>query len=196
MANAPNTWAVLQAVQYRIQNEVTTNGVAGGPSYFSAWNTSASSANPGGVSDFTRYSPNPFGTINNVIYLGLPKDFTTSYPIQCAITPVDDLVQWRSNPRVFDEINLYLCCWFYYKDDWFGTMKTATQIRDQLQVVIQSHAELPNVPEVVAARQKSAAKGLHTGWFFDEMLGNDWLCYATTWWHRQEWTVPAGLIGA
>lgn len=198
MATRPSTFAMLQAVQWRIQNELTTTGVAGGPSYFDAWNPNASSANPGGVSDLMRYNTpaNSGGTISNVIYIGFPKDFTPTYKVQCVIDTVDDLVQWRSNPRVFDEANLYVRCWFYMKDDWYGMKQTAIAVRDQLQVVIQSHAELPSVPEVQAVKQKPGAKGLQTGWFYDEVLGNEWYCYATTWWHRQEWTVPGGLIGA
>jgi hypothetical protein len=199
MASRPNTWGMLQALQWRIQNEVTSTATPGGLSYFTPWNETPSSANPGGISDYARYSPNSSagaGLITNAIYLGFPKDFTTSYKMQCAIIPNDDMVIWRSNPRVFDELNIYLRCWFYYKDDWFSVMQTALAVRDQLQVVIQSHAELPAIPEVQAVKQKAGAKGLPAGFFFDDVLGGDWLCYATTWWHRQEWTVPGGLIGA
>jgi hypothetical protein len=198
MANRPNTWKVLSGIQWRIQNEVTTDGTLGGPSYFSPWDTTGSSANPNNESDYTRFSPNvtPGALITNAIYLGFPKDFTTSYPVQCAIIPNDDLVYWRSNPRVFDELNCYVRCWFYYRDDWYSVMQTALAVRDQLQVVLGTHAEMPAVADVQAVKQKNAAKAMPTGFFFDEVLGNDWLCYATTWWHRQEWTVPGGLIGA
>lgn len=190
MAISPQTFKALQGIQWRIQNEVKVGGV----SPFAIWNAAGSSANPGGVSDATRYGTNPNGTIANAIYIGFPKDFTTSYSVQCAIIPNDDLVYWRSNPRVFDELNVYLRCWFYYKDDWYGMIQAAFAVRDALQTVILQHAMQPTVAEVVAAKEKNTAKGLPTGYFFDEILGNDWYCYATTWWHRQEWSVPPGAI--
>lgn len=190
MASAPQTFNVLMGIQWRIQNEVKVGGL----SPFTAWNHAASISNPGSESDFTRYSTNPNGTITNAIYAGFPKDFTTSYPVQCAIIPNDDKVYWRANPRVYDEMNFYIRCWFYYKDDWYGVMQTALAVRDQLQTVIMQHAELTTVAEVEAAKQMNSAKGLGVGFFFDEMLGNDWLCYATTWWHRQQWNVPSGQI--
>jgi hypothetical protein len=198
MANAPRTWAVLQGIQWRIQNEVLVNGV----SPFSEWDMTPSSANPNNESDYTRFSPTvvasvvPGALITNAIYVGFPKDFTTSYPVQCAIIPNDDSVYWESNPRVYDELNCYVRCWFYYRDDWYGVMQTAITVRDQLQAMLMQHAEMPTVASVQAVKQKNNAKGLPAGFFFDEVLGNDWLCYATTWWHRQEWRVPGGLIGA
>jgi hypothetical protein len=185
MATYPKSFQVLQSVQWRVQNEVLIGCV----SPFASFSAAANPSNPSNASDLTRYNTpaNPGGTIANAIYIGFPKAFTTSYPIQAAIVPNDDMVEWRSNNRVYDELNCYLRCWFYYKDDWFSMMQTALAVRDQLQTMLLAHAEDPVLPQVTAWKQKNAAKGLPVGWFFDEVLGNDWLCYATTIWIRQEW---------
>lgn len=179
MAIAPQTWKMLQGFQNTIQREVLVGGV----SPFTAFS----------AADQVTYGANPNGTITNAIYLGVPIDLTTSYPYQCWITPTDETVKWRTNPRVDDWIDVYLCVLGLYKTNRYATFQQMIAIRDAVHPVIAAHAEQPNAPMVSAATWGPPGQTRNQGFFFSEWIGRDWLCWGATRKMRQEWNVSGNI---
>lgn len=165
---------------------------------FSLFDTAADQFNPGGVSDAVRFGTNPIaashsGSINNVIYLGYPKDPKPEYTAQCTISLLDELVYRRAfGGKIWHETPLYLSCRFLAMADWYQAEQTAIAVADAAWVVINKHAELPDAPVVQAV--KEGAKGTAPTGFFYEQLGQfTWFCWATFWWHRREWFITGGI---
>jgi len=198
MYTAPDTWHMLQAIQYRVQSEVLVNASTGvydpaGVSPFDAWSITPDPSDQ--QSDYARYgTSNPVGTCANAIYIGHPREVKSKYGAWAEIVPGDENVYRRAfGGKIWDESFVYFRVVVKYLPDWFATWKQIVNIRDACHVVIAKHAELPDAPTVQAVKEE-VSKHDPTGFFFDEFLGRSYICWATIWWHRQMWNASTGII--
>lgn len=181
MPVSPQTWAVLQAIQYRVWNEVQVGGV----SPFSAFNPA----------DQAKFGNNPQGTIANAVYIGVPKDWDSSqYPRQCHIIPfMTENVQRRAlGGKVWDDGDVYIRVVFNRHDDWYQTMQDIIAARDAMQVILIKHAELPITPIVRAVQPRTPRQ--IPAYHHDEAIGVDWDCWGFLLHTSQEWFAPTGFI--
>lgn len=180
MPTAPQTWAVLQAIQYRIWNEVKVGGV----SPFSTFS----------AADQTAFGTNPEGTVTTAVYIGVPKDWDVSeYPKQChIIPPMQENVYWRGlGGKVWDEQSIYVRVCVSRHDNWYQAQQDIINARDAMYTVFSKHAELPFTPIVRAtkAMQPRQIPAYH----HDQAIGVDWDCWGFLLWLNQEWFVSAGV---
>lgn len=178
---APNSWKMLQAVQYRIFSELLVNSV----SPFSTWN----------AADQAKYGNNPFGQVTTAVYIGVPKDWPSiNYcPRQCHIIPAtQENVGWRAlGGKTWDIQAVYVRILYSRKADWYQTQQDILAARDAMYVMLSSHAELPNAPTVAAA--KMTAPHNVPAYHHDGALGEDFDCWGFAYWLRQEWFAPGGI---
>jgi hypothetical protein len=191
MSSVPNTPLILQAVQYAL----FTNIKIGGVSPFTAWNTSPNPANPGSVSDLTRFGTNPLGTVSNALYIGAPKEMNTLYSTQCHIIPTMDetVVRRAFGGKVWHERWIYFRVVMNNTTDWYGTQTNIITLADVIHPYLMQHAELPNAPAVIASKEM-ARGGMPIGYHRDEIVGREWDCWGFVWWFREEYAVSGGFV--
>jgi hypothetical protein len=178
---APQTWTMLQAIQYRIFAEVLVNGA----SPFSTWN----------ATDQAKYGDNPFGAVSTAIYIGVPKDWPAINYVSrmCHIIPAtDENVAWRAlGGKTWDQQFIYVRFLYSRKSDWYQTQQDLLAARDAMYVMMSAHAELPNAPTVAAA--KMVPPHNIPAYHHDNAIGEDWDCWGFAYWTRQEWFAPGGI---
>lgn len=192
MPFAPNTTAVLQAIQYRVQQEVLVNSA----SPFTAFSTAANTGNPSGVSDATRYGTNPNGTITNAIFIGVPKDWPSLrlYPRMCHVIPppMRDVERHALGGKVWDWSQVYIRFIFQRKDDWYQNQLDLIAAADVMYGVLTRHAELPGASTVQATTPMKS--GQLPAYHHEEMVGEEYDCWGFLWRVKQEWTVSGGIV--
>src|SRR5579872_298823 len=164
MPVAPQSWAVLQAIQYRIWNEVKVGGVSPFTPFI-----------PG---DQAKYGGNPQGTIANAVYIGVPKDWNITYTRQCHVIPfMREDVSWRAlGGKVWDDADVYVrYCFNRVKVDWYQTEQDLINARDATYVTFAQHAELPFTPIVRAVKPMQVRQV--PAYHHDEVIGRDWDCW-------------------
>ena len=191
MPSAPNTVAVLQAIQYRIQQEVLVGGV----SPFTLFSTTPSSSN-NGQSDAVRYGTNPNGNCANAIYIGVPKDWPSQrlYPRMCHVIPppTRDVQRHALGGKVWDWAEVYIRFLFSRKDDWYQTQLDLIAAADVMYGVLTRHAELPGANTVQATTPMKS--GQLPAYHHDGMIGEEYDCWGFLWRVKQEWTVSGGIV--
>jgi hypothetical protein len=184
MPTVPNTWAVLQAMQYLIQTQVLVSSV----SPFSLWTPD----------DQLKYgTDNPNGSITNCIHIGVPKEWASNnlYPNQCHIIPPmsESVSRHALGGKVWDEDEIIVLFWVSRKDDYYAAMKTIVAMRDAIYPMLAQHAELPGAPTVVAGKIRVGGGSGHSGYVINNIIGEDWDGWGFTWWVRQEWFITGGF---
>src|SRR5690348_4883855 len=174
MAASPQTWAMLQAVQYRVWSEV----LVAAASPFTPFTTGANPENPAAVSDLTRFGTNPQGSVLNAVYINMPKVYNAGYPRQCHIAPLPELVYRRAlGGKVWHETICHVRMAFNATTDRYQALQDLVNAADAAHVVMNKHAELPQVATVQAVREEAQSHGIPNGYWDESILGEDWLCW-------------------
>lgn len=192
MASTPNTYAILQQIQWQIFTGLLINGV----SPFTPWSTVANPLDPSGRSDLVKYGANPNGTITTAIYLGMPKNPSTLYSLQCHVIPPpsENVVRRAFGGKVWDERWIYVRFLGENTTDWYSVQQTLITLRDAMHPFMLHHAEMPNTPEVIASKEVAQHSGLPTGFHRDTLVGREWDCWGFIWWVRGEYMLTGGFM--
>ena len=189
MPTAPQTWTALQALQWRMFNEVLVNSA----SPFSTLSSNQNPDNPGNVSDATRYGTNPFGTVTTAVIIGVPKAWPALYPKQChIIPPMHAKVHWRAlGGKTWDEKIAIVRFVFQRTNDWYQTQQDLINAADATYAMLAKHAEMVNAPTVAASRVEPMPQ--IPAYHHDEVIGVDFDCWGFGVWMRQEFASLTGV---
>ncbi len=197
MASQPQTWTVLQAIQYQLfTGLIVTDSQVTNASPFSTWLNTANPQNPGSVSDLTRFGTNPNGTVTTAIYVGMPKDYDITYPRQCHVIPPpqEAVMRHAFGGKVWDEAWVYIRLCYLNVNNWYENQQDLYTARDVLHPFIAHHAELPGADTVIATKEVAHASGMPTGYYRDSFVDREWDCLGIIWWARQEYQVTGGFV--
>jgi hypothetical protein len=182
MPTAPTTWAMIKAVQARIQASVlVTDSQVSNASPFTAFT----------AADQTLYGPG----ITNAIYPWNPKDLVNEYPRQCHIAPVEELVYRRNFAgQVWDEMTLHVSFLYKVTTSAFQVHQDMIAARDVMHLVVGEFCELPGVGTVAAARGSTSGSHGPSGPYYLTIAGQDWYCWGFPWWYRQTYSITGGIV--
>lgn len=198
MAASPQTWAVLQGIQWVLQNELLVVPAGGGSAVnpFSTFTTTPNINNPGGISDQTRYGTNPNGTITNAIYIGIPKNVDTTYLAQCHLVASQETAErYAHGGKIRVHHTVLIRCLFNANDhskDWLTQTNNAYNTADAVRVLINKHAMLAvaYAPTVIASKEDA---GYH-GYFYNELDGYSWIGWQTAALVTEEFNITGGIV--
>jgi hypothetical protein len=196
---SPNTWTVLQAIQTRIQLDLTVNDsnhpvTAASP--FTA-------LRPDNGDNVFYAAPNIGATTPTAIFIGEPPEWQSSvYLRQCHIIPPapESVARHALGGKIWDESHITVqfayrrasATWTNSDQRWYVNMQDLLAARDAMQVLLAKHAELPNATMVQAT--KALPAGPISGLGHIDMEGDTWDLWSFVWWVRQEWTVQGGIV--
>lgn len=173
---APNTLAVLRAVQTLILNDV----LIGGGSPFAAL----------GSTDAARYG------VARAVYIGAPKDFRDAYLPQCHLVAEDEAVALvGAQGRASDELLIRLTVVVDFTD-WWAAEQNILALRDAIWPVLLAHLRggAGTGTSFVALDLPQTAPERQNGFALMEVAGVWYRTWTTHLLARQVWAAAGGLV--
>ena len=171
-----STLAALQAMQALILSEVLVGGV----SPFAALS----------AGDQARYG------VSRAVLIGKPKDWKDAYLPACTLwVPPGDAVQQPVEMigytgRVFDQVEVQVCCWVDLRTDWYAGEQQILTIRDALWPTLLKHERLGGTVAGVTQAAGSEGRGLA----YESVAGVEYRIYEAVWRFGQQYVVAGGRL--